>query len=291
MTPVRAQVVRSLRPQEMPAEPPAASPIVKWVGGKGKLLVELEARAPGSYNRYFEPFFGGGALFFRLAPAAAVIADSNAELINLYESVRSDVEGVIRALDEHRSHHCESYYYGVREGWNRGGGGSAERAATFMYLNKTCYNGLWRVNSRGAFNVPAGRYENPTIFDPDALRAAARALAGTTIQCAAFEDSLAEARSGDFVYMDPPYHPVSSTANFTSYTADRFSSEDQERLAATFRDLDERGCAVMLSNSDTPFIRRLYAGFDIDRVMCARAINSKGGSRGAVAEVIVRNKY
>jgi DNA adenine methylase len=277
-----------------PPIPSGAGPIVKWVGGKSKLLPELLARIPGSYRRYFEPFVGGGALFFRLGPAAAMLTDSNAELIHCYQTVRDDVESVIRALGKHRTRHSEEYYYAVREGWNgprRTEIEAGERAATFLYLNKTCYNGLWRVNSRGAFNVPAGRYENPSILDPDALRAASRVLANATLATAPFEKALAEAKRGDFVYMDPPYHPISSTAYFTSYTADRFSAADQERLADTFRALDDRGVAVMLSNSDTPFIRKLYAGYQIDRVYAPRAINSNAANRGNVAEVLVMNRY
>jgi DNA adenine methylase len=276
----------------------AATPIVKWVGGKSKLLGELEARVPGSYRRYFEPFLGGGALFFRLTPAAgaAALSDTNAELIGCYRAVRDDVEGVIAALLRHRRAHSDAHFYRVREGWNAGAPSPSrtadvERAAAFLYLNKTCYNGLWRVNRRGAFNVPVGRYDNPSILDAARLRAAARALAGQILEVAPFESALVSAERGDFVYFDPPYHPVSDTAHFTSYTADKFGPDDQERLAAAFRALDARGCAVMLSNSDTPFVRRLYAGHRIDRVWCARAINSRGDRRGAVAEVIVTNRY
>ncbi len=271
---------------------PIAAPVVKWVGGKTKLLHELVTRAPRTYKRYFEPFVGGGALFFRLAPSAAVLSDSNGELIAFYKAVRDEVDGVIRALTRHRTLHSEAYYYTMRERWNaREQDDPAQRAAAFLYLNKTCYNGLWRVNSRGAFNVPAGRYENPSILDPDALRMAARTLGRAVLLHRPFERAVKDAEQGDFVYLDPPYHPISETAYFTSYTAGGFDAADQERLAETFRELDERGCAVMLSNSDTPFIRKLYARYQIDRVFCARAINSDGAARGAVPEVIVTNRY
>jgi DNA adenine methylase len=266
---------------------------VKWVGGKTKLLPELVGRAPSPYRRYFEPFVGGGAFFFRLKPKAAVLSDTNAELIGAYRAVRDRVDDVMAALGRHREHHSEAYYYKVRQDWNAGvaSDDEAARAATFMYLNKTCYNGLWRVNSHGAFNVPAGRYVNPGILDRDGLRAASAALAGQSLEVAPFQHVLNEARRGDFIYFDPPYHPVSDTADFTAYTAGGFGMEDQRRLADVFRELASRGCAVMLSNSDTMFIRKLYAGFRIDRVMCPRAINSKADKRGVVGEVIVMNDY
>ncbi len=267
-----------------------ASPIVKWVGGKGKLLGALCDRAPTTYRRYFEPFAGGAALFFRLAPRAAVLADSNADLIGCYRAVAEDPEAVIEAAARHRDAHSEEHYYAVREGWNaRGTASASERAAAFIYLNKTCYNGLWRVNSRGAFNVPAGRYTRPSIVDADAVRAASRALRRATLEIGSFDTVTAAARAGDFVYFDPPYHPISDTADFTSYTANRFSLEDQAHLAEVFADLDARGCRVMLSNSDTPAIRKLYRKFKIDQVHCARAINSRADRRGAVAEVVVTN--
>jgi DNA adenine methylase len=284
-----------LVPSPVPAVIQKATPIVKWAGGKTRLLPEILTRVPGSFVRYHEPFTGGGALFFKLRPASSVLSDTNAELMGCYRAVRDEVEAVIELLHAHRERHDEAYYYQIREEWNanRGAPGVAtpERAAQLIYLNKTCYNGLWRVNSKGAFNVPAGRYENPSIVDAENLRAASAALATTELRIGGFEKVLDEARKGDFVYFDPPYHPVSDTAYFTSYTAERFGAEDQERLAATFRALDGRGCAVMLSNSDTPFIRKLYRGYQVETVMCARAINSRAGSRGAVAEVLVTNKY
>jgi DNA adenine methylase len=269
-----------------------AGPIVKWVGGKTRLLGELAARAPTSFRRYFEPFAGGAALFFHLAPRAALLADTNAELIACYRAVRDEVEAVVAALVRHRAHHSEGYYYAVRDGWNGAAPATpAERAATFLYLNKTCYNGLWRVNSRGQFNVPAGRYVKPAILDAERLRAASAALAAAQVEVAPFEAVLDEARRGDLVYFDPPYHPLSATADFTSYTAEGFGGDDQERLASVFARLDERGCAVMLSNSDTPFTRRLYARWRVERVLAPRAINSRGDRRGGVAELIVRNRY
>jgi DNA adenine methylase len=268
----------------------AATPIVKWAGGKTRLLDELCARVPLGYRRYFEPFLGGAALYFRLAPRFAVLSDSNPDLINMYRCVSGNVEAVIRRLARHRTAHSTEYYYEMRETWNQPGGLAAdvERAAAFIYLNKTCYNGLWRVNSSGRFNVPIGRYDDPSIFDPDALRAAARLLQRAEIRTSHFADSVAEAEAGDLVYFDPPYHPLSDTARFTSYTAGSFGPDDQRELAGVARVLCRRGCAVMISNSDTPFVRELYRGFRIDVVDCPRAINSRGTGRGPQRELIIR---
>jgi DNA adenine methylase len=292
-SPARAPLSTERRALRRPIAPPAgAQPIVKWVGGKGKLIGDLAARAPASYRRYFEPFVGGGALFFHLAPRSAVLSDVNADLVACYRAVRDDVEAVIAALAEHRERHSIEYYYAVRDGWNDGTErGAAGRAATFIYLNKTCYNGLWRVNARGGFNVPMGRYVNPSILDAERLRAASAALGNAELEVRSFEGVLEEAKRGDLVYFDPPYHPLSATADFTTYAAGGFGAEDQERLAGVFARLAERGCAVMLSNSDTPFTRRLYARYRVDRVYAPRAVNSRADRRGAVAEILVSNRY
>lgn len=250
---------------------------------------------PARYARYYEPFVGGAALFFRVAPKRAVIADSNADLIGLYTSLVEDVEAVICRLKYHRAAHCARHYYATRTRWNNCNSklswNSGERAATFIYLNKTCFNGLWRVNRAGAFNVPIGRYTAPAICVPDGLRAASAVLARATLRCADYRAAIADARRGDFLYFDPPYDPVAPTANFTSYTADTFGADHQRELADAARALVARGCQVMLSNSDTPFIRTLYKGFQIDRVKCSRAINSNAAKRGKVNEVIVTAGY
>ena len=289
----RLTVTRTIAPRRKALPQATPAPFVKWVGGKTRLLGELVARAPSDYRRYFEPFVGGGALFFRLAPRAAVLSDLNADLVQTYTSVRDEVELVVRHAMRHRTLHSEEYYYSVRERWNesRKTLSPSARAAMFLYMNKTCYNGLWRVNRKGEFNVPAGRYANPTILDAEAMRAASFALQEAELCAKPFDHVLDEADAGDFVYFDPPYDPVSETSDFTSYTADAFGVAEQHRLAEVYRKLSDRGCAVMLSNSDTPLVRKLYAGFRIDRVMCARAINSRADARGAVAEVIVTNRY
>jgi len=280
----RARVARLLPDREN-----LASPIVKWVGGKTKLLSELTRRMPPRYRRYYEPFVGGAALFFRVAPERAVLADVNADLIGLYQAVATDVGSVIRRLQHHRDAHDERHYYDMRTRWNDrdSSWNVADRAAAFIYLNKTCFNGLWRVNRAGDFNVPIGRYTDPPICVPEALRAAQVALADADLRNVDYREAVADAGRGDFIYFDPPYDPVTPTANFTSYTSGAFNADDQRELAETARKLVARGCHVMLSNSDTPFVRSLYRGFKIDRVKCSRAINSNASKRGDVDEVIV----
>ncbi|MEO8700143.1 MAG: DNA adenine methylase [Kofleriaceae bacterium] len=287
-TPGRAQ--RSERAQ-LPE--PVAGPVIKWVGGKSRLLPELVARLPERFGRYFEPFAGGAALFFRVAPERAVLADSNADLIGLYTTISKDVTAVIKRLQYHRERHSEAHYYDVREKWNDRElpWSTADRAATFIYLNKTCFNGLWRVNRSGEFNVPIGRYVDPPICVPDALRAAHGVLARATLRCTDYRTAVADAARGDFIYFDPPYDPLTPTASFTSYTANVFGPDQQKELAETARMLVGRGCRVMLSNSDTPFIRTIYKSFKVDRVKCSRAINSNASRRGEVDEVIAVGGY
>lgn len=282
---------RPARPVLRPVAP--AGPIVKWAGGKGKLLDALTARMPARFGSYYEPFLGGGAMFFRLAPERAVLADWNEDLMNLYRCVAWKVEAVIQRLEEHRRQHDEDHYYATRERWNAGPKSqpAVERAAAFVYLNKTCYNGLFRVNSKGHFNVPMGRYAAPRICDPAQLRAASRLLRRAELHTGHFADQVADAAPGDFVYFDPPYDPVSRTASFTSYTAGSFGPDAQRELAAVVRDLTRRGVHVMVSNSDTPFIRQLYRGLDIEQIAAPRAINSRADARGSVSELIITNGY
>jgi DNA adenine methylase len=272
---------------------PVAAPVIKWVGGKTKLLPQLTARMPERFGRYYEPFAGGAALFFRMAPRRAVLSDSNADLIALYKAITEDVNAVIRRLQHHRDAHDEKHYYAMRAKWNEHHDkwSNAERAAAFIYLNKTCFNGLWRVNRAGDFNVPIGRYADPPICVPEALRAAQVVLARAELRCGDYRDAVADASRGDFVYFDPPYDPVTPTSNFTSYSAVGFGQDDQRALAETARQLVARGVKVMLSNSDTPFIRSIYTGFRIDQVKCPRAINSNAAKRGDVDEVIIMGGY
>jgi len=265
---------------------PDATPFLKWVGGKTSLLPELLKHIPSRLRRYHEPFVGGGALFFALRPSRACLADSNVDLIGCYQTVRDDVSGVLDALARHV--YDRDHYARVRA-LEPHALTAAERAARFIYLNKTCFNGLWRVNRSGRFNVPIGRYKDPRFCDPAALVRACGALRGVHLACAPFEESLARAAPGDFVYLDPPYDPVSPTASFTSYTPDAFGWEDQRRLAAACAALNRRGIRFLLSNSATERVRALYRNFEQRTVRAPRHINSKAEGRGHVEEILVFN--
>jgi DNA adenine methylase len=277
------------------------SPFVKWAGGKAQLLPQFEPYFPTRLGRYVEPFVGGGAVFFhlhrlgRLRGKGVVLIDSLEELINCYRVVRDQVEALIAELGRHEAGKTDrDYYYEVR-GWDRQPGyarrSDVERAARFVFLNRTCYNGLYRVNRHGEFNVPFGRYRNPTICDAANLRAASHALQGVGLLAADFVRCLEEVQEGAFVYLDPPYHPLSETASFTSYTADDFGVKDQQRLAEVFGQLDQRGCQLMLSNSCTPFIETLYDGYEQIQVRASRPISARADRRGAIAELLVLNRY
>lgn len=265
---------------------PPPRPFLKWAGGKGQLLRQFQPLLPRSYGRYFEPFVGGAALFFFLRPNRATLTDINAELIDCYRAVRDRVEAVIDALGHHT--YDAAHYYRVRD-LDPASLSLPERAARTIFLNKTGFNGLYRVNSAGRFNVPFGRYVNPSICNAPQLRACSAALQGVELEVRDFYHVLDHAVAGDFVYLDPPYVPVSSTASFTSYSAGGFGLRDQERLAELFAELDKRGVQVMLSNSDVPEIPRLYKGFHIDRVEALRTINAKTDARGKVGEIVIRN--
>ncbi|HLK35297.1 MAG TPA: DNA adenine methylase [Polyangiaceae bacterium] len=269
--------------------PEPARPFLKWAGGKGQLLAQFGPLLPRSHRGYFEPFVGGAALFFARRPllrGRVVLSDVNAELVNCYRAVRDCVDDVIDALCRHV--YAPDDYYRVRA-LDPSDMAPAERAARTIYLNKAGYNGLYRVNRAGRFNVPFGRHKNPLLCDPVNLRACSQALERVRIEERDFQEVLPTARRGDFVYFDPPYVPVSPTAVFTSYVPGGFDWAQQRRLAAVFAELSDRGVLVMLSNSDTPRVRRLYAGFRIDRVSAPRSINSNATRRGKVGEVVVRN--
>src|SRR3989338_7948967 len=240
----------------------APEPFLKWAGGKTQLVGQLDRFFPGQFKTYYEPFVGSAAAFFHLRRTRtwfpAWLADSNAELVNCYQVVRDKVQTLIPLLKNHQREHGKHYYYNIR-GQNPEALTKVQRAARLIYLNKTCYNGLHRVNAKGEFNVPMGRYENPAILDEQTLLAASRALKRVGLHCMSFERFCDEfAERGDFVYFDPPYYPLSKTANFTSYTAGAFREENQLQLRDMFEKLDRRGCLLMLSNSDTRFIRQAY---------------------------------
>jgi DNA adenine methylase len=264
-----------------------ATPFVKWAGGKGQILGQLEQFFPLGYRTYYEPFIGGGAVFFHLQPEEAVIGDSNSELINCYRIVRDRVDELIVALDLHV--YNREHYYQVRA-LQPSALSAVERAARFIYLNKTCFNGLYRVNRKGQFNVPFGSFKSPPrLYDEENLRSVSAMLRDAKIVDSTFDHTLAGAGPGDFVYLDPPYVPLSESSSFTTYTVDGFVTYDQYWLKAQLNRLTERGCRVVLSNSDTPFTRWLYAEFDVNVVFAARAINSNAEGRQCITELVIRN--
>jgi DNA adenine methylase len=274
---------RVLRKQEFRDD---ARPVLKWAGGKGRLLAQLEPLLPDEIQRYHEPFFGGGALYFRIQPDEAFLSDLNDELVCVYSVVRDQTDALIEALHGHR--YEKNHYYRVRA-TDPDTLSYVERAARTIYLNRTCFNGLYRVNRRGHFNVPMGRYSNPEICQERRLRAASSVLATANIEERDYRKVLDAVETGDFVYFDPPYHPISKTANFTAYTSQSFTEDNQAELADVFAELDRKGVRCMLSNSDTPFIRGLFDAFRTDTVLAPRAISRKSSGRKAVNEVVVRN--
>ncbi len=267
-------------------EPPVvqARPVLKWAGGKQQLLPQLLPRVPRTYGRYIEPFFGGGALFFALAPPNPVIADINPEIINLYNCLAQNAQDVIDAMAAHR--YEEAYFYNVRA-QNSEELPPIEAAARTLYLNRSCFNGLYRVNREGTFNVPFGRYDNPRLCDAEGLRAAGRALAGAEIICGDYREVLANhARSGDFIYLDPPYLPAGGYADFKRYTRAQFRESDHRDLAEEVRRLAAMGCQVLLSNAKHPLVWELYGDFRIEVVPARRNISSRAATRRG-EEVIV----
>ncbi len=266
-----------------------AKPFVKWAGGKRQLLDELTRGLP-TFDSYHEPFLGGGAFFFHLEGLGlirkAYLTDSNEELVNAYEVIKSDVGALISQLSSDRYKNEKEAFYAIRANVPKD---RIERAARFIYLNRTAFNGLYRVNSQGKFNVPFGKYRNPKILDKENLLLVNRALQKDHLTFSDFEVVLSQAKKGDLVYFDPPYYPLSKTANFTSYTASSFTEKDQQRLHSTFKKLDRMGCYVMLSNSYSDFIAELYAEYKPDVVLANRAINCKPEGRGKIREIIVRN--
>jgi DNA adenine methylase len=263
----------------------SARPFVKWAGGKRQLIRTLLQHVPVKYGRYFEPFLGGGALFFAIQPRLATLGDVNERLVRTYTGVKNHVERVIALLKTYK--HEERFFYELRNA-DVDGRSDAEVAAWFVYLNKTGFNGLYRVNKNNRFNVPFGRYENPKICDARILRACSAALSSTHLHVGDFEAIATRAKRGDFVYFDPPYAPLSATSSFTSYTSSGFGLPEQRRLRDLARRLKSRGVHVLLSNSDAPSIRELYArGFEISEVAATRMVNSDPSRRGAITELVI----
>ena len=265
-------------------------PIVKWVGGKRQLMFELLKNMPENYNRYFEPFIGGGALFFELQPDNAYISDMNEELINLYQVVRDNAVELITDLQKHDI--SKEYFMEIRnidrteeyKSWS-----DVKKASRFIYLNRTCFNGMYRVNSKGEFNVPFGHYKNPRILDENNLINCSNLLQKTEIKHADFSEILKAVKKGDFVYFDPPYVPLSETSSFTSYTKDGFDMNMQFKLRDICDELDSMGVKFLLSNSDTKLVNELYENYNIKKVFASRQINANADGRGKITEVLVRN--
>ena len=259
-------------------------PLIKWAGGKRGLLSIYKYFFPKSFNTYHEPFLGSGAVFFFLKPKKAVLIDKNEDLINFYTVVRDKPFELMESMKKHKVD--KEYYYKIRSKKPKD---PVERASWFLYLNKTAYNGLWRVNSKGEFNVPFGRYKKVTFFNKDNLLKASELLRKATILCGDFSLVLEYAKVGDFVYFDPPYFPISETAKFTHYTSENFTKDDHIRLSKVFKELDRKGVLLMLSNSDTEFIRNLYSGYNIREVIANRYINCKGDKRKGIKELVITN--
>ena len=278
---------------------PLVRPFLKWAGGKRQLLPEIVKYVPKLTRKhtYYEPFIGGGALLFELQPPKAVINDSNKELINCYQVIEDSLDELMEELRKDKYSNSETSYYEMRDldrsTKKYASLSEVEKAARIIYLNKTCYNGLFRVNSQGQFNVPFGRYKNPNFLDDAVLIAVNKYLNSNdiTLLNQDFAEAVKDANTGDFVYLDPPYDPVSQTASFTGYDVNGFNREEQERLKEEFDALHKKGCKVMLSNSCTDFIMDLYKDYQdtIIKVRATRSINSNALKRGRVDEVLVLN--
>lgn len=276
---------------------PLVKPFVKWAGGKRQLMSEIIKYKPKTYKKFVEPFVGGGSVFMELQNNKTVINDFNSELINTYIVIRDNLDELIQELEKHKENDSKEYFYTLRE-WDRNGileeKSNVERASRFIYLNKTCFNGLFRVNSQNQFNVPYGNYKNPNIVNKEVLIADSKFLnkSGIKIMNGDFEKAAKTARKGDFVYFDPPYAPlVEDSQSFVGYTLNGFDYEEQVRLRDLFIELDKKGCFVMLSNSSSKLIHDLYSDYKENTIIieATRNINSKASGRGKVDEVLIMN--
>ena len=268
---------------------------VKWAGGKLQLIEQFKPLFPKEIKRYFEPFVGSGAVAFyviqKFQPKEAVLSDINDELITAFNVIKTDTEPIINKLKEHKKNHLtqkKDYYYQIRQ-MDPSKLTKLEKAARFIYLNKTCFNGLYRVNSKGQFNVPMGSYKNPDIVQAEKLRMISNLLKNVKAKKMSFECVVKLAKKGDFIYFDPPYYPLKKGKSFTTYTKHNFLENEQKKLADVFKQLDKKGCKVMLSNSDTQFIKKLYQDYTIHIVKASRVINSNSTERGKIKEVVITN--
>jgi DNA adenine methylase len=285
------------QPRQRIKRNPLVQPFLKWAGGKRQLLTEIRKYIPKKFSNYFEPFIGGGAVLFDLQPKQAFVNDANGELINLYNVIKTSPDELIKAARKHSN--TEEYFYQLRsQDRNKSFANlpPVERASRIIFLNKTCYNGLFRVNSQGQFNVPFGNYANPVIVDEVVIRAVSRYLneAQIDLMNCDFEDAVVGAKKGDFVYLDPPYDPISDTSSFTGYSLGSFGKNEQHRLKDVCDDLTRRKCKVMQSNSATDFIRDLYSDtkrYTLIEVEANRNINSVAGGRGKISELLILNNH
>ena len=275
----------------------APKPFVKWAGGKRQLIPVLNQNLPDMFGTYYEPFLGGGALLFHILTERSgqkcSISDLNSDLVLAYITIRDKIDDLILSLKSHEKNYqkdSSSYYYSIRKSNPRT---DVEKTSRLIFLNRTCFNGLYRVNSKGQFNVPLGRYTNPNIVNEDNLRSVSHILKASrvSVKCRDFEAVLGDAKKGDLVYFDPPYQPVSSTANFTSYTNKDFTLDDLTRLAELCTALDSKGCHVLLSNSDSKEVTKIFSGkpWKIERIPANRAINSNSKNRTGHFELLIRN--
>ncbi len=276
---------------------PQAKPFLKWAGGKRGLITQLFAKFPTDFNNYHEPFLGGGAVFFELYSRGllkgknAYLSDINSELINTYHVVKNNPDELISNLEIYKKNHNKDFYYQTRaldRLDNFKTLSELERATRFIYLNKTCFNGLYRVNSKGYFNTPIGSYKNPNIANKEAILNASKALQDAIIFNQAFDKTLVNVNPNDFIYLDPPYYPLTKTAAFTAYDENAFLDEKQKQLFNMFKKLHQKKCTVMKSNSETSFIRDLYQEYEINSVQANRFINSKSSGRNKINEILIR---
>jgi DNA adenine methylase len=274
-------------------------PFIKWVGGKRGLLEQILPLFPCEFEKYYEPFLGGGAVFFelfsrgQLKDKKVILSDINCELINTYNTIKNNPQQLITNLTYYKKEHSKEFYYEIREldrKENYKNLSNIEKATRFIYLNKTCFNGLYRVNKKGYFNTPIGSYKNPNIDDADTILNASEALQNTIILNQSFKEVLQYAKQNDLVYFDPPYFPLNETSNFTSYDSNCFLESEQFELFEVFDKLSDKKVKVIQSNSDTSFIKNLYKQYNIDIVNANRFINSKSNGRGKINEVLIRNQ-
>ena len=277
---------------------PLAQPFLKWAGGKRQLLQDIRRFIPRNYTQYYEPFVGAGAVLLSLQPSKSVINDTNSELVNCYKVIKDKPEELLENCEQHKIKDSKEYFYMLRS-QDRVPTfkelSPVERAARILYLNKTCFNGLFRVNSQGQFNVPYGNYANPVVADPAVIRAVSSFLnqRKVVIREGDFADSVSKAKGGAFIYFDPPYHPISDTSSFTGYSVNGFGEREQKRLKEVCDKLSNRGCSVLVSNSNASLIRELYSDsrYEIVEVRASRSINSVGSKRGKIGELLIHNKY